>query len=251
LGAFLYTIQIYSDFSGYSDMAIGIARLLGFNITKNFDFPFFSQNIAEYWRKWHMSLTSWMTDYVFTPLSITFRDYGKFGLILSILINFTIIGIWHGPNWTYALFGILHGCYYIPLILRGTLNKRKKIAKEKLLPSLREFINMLSTFILVMLTLIVFKSNTIGQAYHYFANLFSLSVFSKPATHIVFNVEILYFIFFMFLLEWLQRDKEHALQFSQGSIYKSCSIVLLNCFIIWAIILWGAYGNKEFIYFQF
>ena len=145
LGAFFYAIQIYADFSGYSDMAIGISRLMGFNITKNFDFPFFAQNIAEYWRKWHMSLTSWLTDYVFTPLSIAFRDYGKWGLTFAIIINFTIIGIWHGPNWTYVLFGFLHGCYFIPLILRGTMNKKNKIAKGKLFPSFRELINMLAT----------------------------------------------------------------------------------------------------------
>ena len=118
LGAFLYTIQIYADFSGYSDMAIGVSKLLGFNVSKNFDYPFFSQNIAEFWRKWHISLTTWLTEYVFTPLSIIFRDFNKLGLVFSILINFTIIGIWHGANWTYILFGFLHGSYFIPLILK-------------------------------------------------------------------------------------------------------------------------------------
>jgi alginate O-acetyltransferase complex protein AlgI len=128
IGIVYFAIQLYADFSGYSDMAIGIARLLGFNITRNFDYPFFAQNIAEFWRKWHISLTSWLTEYVFTPLSITFRDYDKWGLVMAIMINFTLIGIWHGANWTFVLFGILHGFYYIPLIIKGTLNKKKKIA---------------------------------------------------------------------------------------------------------------------------
>lgn len=114
LGAFFYTIQIYADFSGYSDMAIGVSKLLGFRVTRNFNYPYFATNIADYWRRWHMSLTSWLTEYVFTPLSIMFRNYGKGGLILAIIINFTLIGIWHGANWTYILFGLLHGCYFIP-----------------------------------------------------------------------------------------------------------------------------------------
>lgn len=179
LGAFFYTIQIYADFSGYTDIAIGVSRMIGFNITKNFDFPFFSQNIAEYWRKWHISLTAWLTEYVFTPLSITFRDAGKMGLILAVIINFTICGIWHGANWTYVLFGFLHGCYFIPLILQGNMNKKKNIAKNKLLPSFVESINILATFTLVMLTFIIFRAENITQAFNYYNRLFSVSLFTR------------------------------------------------------------------------
>src|SRR5262249_50833188 len=131
VGVFFYTIQIYADFSGYSDMAIGFARLLGFNITRNFNFPYFARSIAEYWQRWHISLTSWLTDYVFTPLSIAFRDWGKAGLILALFINFTAIGLWHGAKWTFILFDVVHAGYFVPLILRGTLNKRKKKEKGK------------------------------------------------------------------------------------------------------------------------
>jgi alginate O-acetyltransferase complex protein AlgI len=172
LGALFNIIQIYADFSGYSDMAIGFSRLMGFNITKNFNFPFFAQNIAEFWRRWHISLTTWMTEYVFTPLSFIFRESGKAGLFLAILINFILVGLWHGANWTFIIYGFLNGCYFIPLIIKGTLNKKKPITKDKPLPSSREFINMSGTFTLVMLTSVIFRSESISKAYHYYSRLF-------------------------------------------------------------------------------
>ncbi len=250
LGSFFYTIQVYADFSGYSDMAIGFSRLIGFNVTKNFDFPFFSQNIAEYWRKWHISLTSWLTEYVFTPLSISFRDLGKLGLILAIVINFTIIGIWHGANWTYVLFGFLHGCYFIPLIIKGTMNKKKKIAKEKPLPSINELTNIIGTFILVMLTLVLFRSDTISQAFQYYSSLLSFSLFSKPIIPDQnYAILTLFFIALMFITEWIQRDKEHGLDirlvksaFIRYSIYYALLILTFTL---------GVPNGNQFIYFQF
>ncbi len=209
LGAFLYTMQLYADFSGYTDMAIGIARLVGFRIAKNFDFPFFAQNIAEFWRKWHMSLTIWLTEYVFTPLSIALRDYGKIGLSIAIILNFTICGIWHGANWTYVLFGFLHGLYFIPLIVKGTMNKKKKIAKGKNLPSFKEFTNVLGTFSLVMFTEILFRAESVEHGLGFFFNIFSLSLFSIPE---VIPVNVLFFIVVMMTVEWFQRTKDHGLQ---------------------------------------
>lgn len=253
LGAFFYAIELYADFSGYSDIAIGIGRLLGFNITRNFNYPFFAQNIAEFWRRWHMSLTSWMTDYVFTPLSFLFRGLGNLGLFFAIIINYVIIGIWHGASWTYILYGFLHGCYFIPLILRGSVNQQKKVVKDKILPSFTELVNMLATFTLVMLTLILFRSDTIQQAYQYYGSLFSLSIFSRPA---VLNgalaiVPLFIVILFMFCAEWMQRTKEHALRFRLAGSFQFYAIALLNSLIIWSIILWGFSGNKTFIYAKF
>lgn len=248
LGAFLYAIQIYADFSGYSDMAIGISRLMGFNIARNFDFPFFAQNIAEFWRKWHMSLTSWLTDYVFTPLSIAFRDYGKLGLTFAIVINFTICGIWHGANWTYVLFGFLHGCYFIPLILSSTMNKKKKTAKGRLLPSLRELINMLATFVLVMLTFIIFRSDNLQQAFHYISSLFTKSLLSIPD---IAPWYLLLLIAVFLMIEWSGREYEFAIasmglklkQQVRWAIYLACSMLILY---------FNFYNTKtEFIYFQF
>jgi alginate O-acetyltransferase complex protein AlgI len=246
LGAFLYTFQIYTDFSGYSDMAIGFARLLGFTITKNFAFPLFSQNIAEFWRKWHISLTSWLTEYVFTPLSITFRDLGKFGLILAIVINFTIIGIWHGPNWTYILFGFLHGCYYIPLILKGTMNKKKVIAKDKLLPNLNELSNMLMTFTLVMFTFILFRSNSIGHALSYYSKIFNWSLFSLPEVSAVTGILL---IIILVSIEWIGRDRNYAIENLFNIKRKAYR---WSFYLILSLIIFLFQGKQQaFIYFQF
>lgn len=250
LGAVFYSFQLYADFSGYSDMAIGFARLLGFNITKNFNFPFFAQNIAEYWRRWHISLTSWLTDYVFTPLSISFRDYGKLGLIAAILLNFVVVGLWHGANWTFIWFGFLHGCYFVPLIIRGTMNKKKKTPPKKIFPSFSEFRNIVITFILVTIANIIFRADSMPLAIDYFKRLLSPSVFSYPLfTNRVSALISLIFSCVLLITEWLQRDKEHALQltntkmpeFLRWSIYYAIGIV-----IIW----YGGY-QETFIYFQF
>lgn len=253
IGAFLYTVQIYADFSGYSDMAIGFSRLIGFDITKNFDFPFFAQNIAEFWRKWHISLTSWLTEYVFTPLNITFRNYGKFGIILSIIINFTLMGIWHGANWTYVLFGFLHGCYFIPLILRNTVNKKKRIVKDKLFSSFKELINALGTFILVMLTFIVFRSNTIWDASHYYSRLFSVSFFPIPIPSMTSDklngLTLLILISIMFVIEWLGRDQQYAIARLGFKWYLPLRWLMYYCIILAIFYYFG--NGQQFIYSQF
>jgi alginate O-acetyltransferase complex protein AlgI len=246
LGAFLYAIQIYADFSGYSDMAIGISKLLGFKITKNFEFPFFAQNIADFWRRWHISLTAWLTEYVFTPLSIRFRDYDKIGLILAIVINFTICGIWHGANWTYVLFGFLHGCYFIPLILRGTMNKKKKFDPNKMLPTFTELYNIATTFIVVMFTFIIFRSLTVTDAWQYFTRIFSPSILSRPDQ---LQFPLLGLIGIMLAAEWTARNKEYALSSLELQWKKplrfACYFILLT-----AIFLFSS-KEQEFIYFQF
>ena len=249
-GAFFYTFQMYADFSGYSDMAIGLSRMIGFNVTKNFDHPFFSQNIAEFWRKWHISLTSWLTEYVFTPLSIAFRNLGKLGLILAIVINFTICGIWHGANWTYILFGFLHGCYFIPLILRGQLNKKKEIAKDAKLPSPVEIVNILSTFALIMFTFVVFRAEDIGQAIHYYQRILSRSLLKFPIIPgDQYEVLVtLFFICFMLGSEWIKRKQEHVLKLDakhavyRWSIYAS---------IIFLIGMFMQTSETPFIYVNF
>ena len=232
-------------------MAIGFSRLIGFNVTKNFDFPLFSQNIAEFWRKWHISLTSWLTEYVFTPLSITFRDYDKLGLIFAIVINFTICGIWHGANWTYVLFGFLHGCYFIPLILKGTMNKKKKIAKGKLIPSFAELKNMVLTFTLVMLTFIVFRASTIGQAFQYISGIASLSLFAVPKFYGMVKAIITLGLIGIFVVaEWNGREEQYAIASVGEKWRRPVKWVFYSCIIF----LIGMYMQTEetpFIYVQF
>ena len=231
-------------------MAIGFGRLIGFNVTKNFDYPYFSENIAEFWRKWHISLTSWMTEYVFNPLAFIFRDYGKLGLILAILINFILIGLWHGANWTFVLFGLLHGLYFIPLILSGKLNNNNNKIKNKTFPSLKESIKMLVNFTLVMLTMIVFRSESIGASYQIFIKIFSKTVFTIPDFRgKILALIITIFITIFFIIEWLGKEDQYAIE----------KLLLkrkrpFRWFLYYAIIfaiLWFSGEKQEFSYFQF
>jgi D-alanyl-lipoteichoic acid acyltransferase DltB (MBOAT superfamily) len=187
---------------------------------------------------------------VFTPLSILFRDYSKAGLIAAILITFTLIGIWHGPNWTFILFGFLHGCYYIPLILRGKLNKKKKLVKGRLFPSFNEFINITGTFLLVMFTFVLFRSDSIGQAFDIYKSLFSGSLFSSPvftANNLVEHTFI--FIFFLFIIEWTGKDGQYALS-NIGAAWPKAARWLFYYTAIILIFLFAG-SVHQFIYFQF
>jgi D-alanyl-lipoteichoic acid acyltransferase DltB (MBOAT superfamily) len=246
VATFLYTIQVYADFSGYSDMAIGFSRLLGFNVMRNFDFPFFSQNIAEFWRKWHISLTSWLTDYIFTPLSIYFRNYGKIGLICAIVLNFTVVGIWHGANWTYILFGFIHGLLFIPLILKGNMNTRIKKTDTKLVPSINQFINICITFFIIMLSFVIFRAETVTHAWQIFSKIFTSSSFSIPEIRPTY-LGILVFIFM--LIEWLGRNNQFAIE--KKAFKTPRSVRLAFYYIIILTIFLFSRDDKNFIYFQF
>jgi len=247
IGAFYFTIQLYTDFSGYSDMAIGFSKLLGFPGTKNFDYPFFSQNIEEYWRKWHISLTSWLSEYIFTPASIKFRDYDNWGLIISIIITFLVSGFWHGANWTFVVWGLLNGLYYIPLILQGKMSKKKKKGQGiKLLPSFKEFSNIIATFALIVLTNIFFRSVNIAHAFGYYTHLFSRSLLSYPANSKPFLIT---FILIFLVFEWIQRDKEHP--FKIETIRYPALRWSLYVIVVYAIFFNISYENVQFIYAQF
>ncbi|MBC7641431.1 MAG: MBOAT family protein [Flavobacterium sp.] len=250
LGSFLFTFQIYADFSGYSDMAIGFARLLGFNITKNFNYPFFSQNIAEYWRKWHISLTSWVTEYVFTPLSISFRDFGKWGTMLAITINLVVVGIWHGANWTYVFYGLLHAIYFAPLILGNkNINKIKKIDANKTFPSVMELLNMTKTFTLVMLSSVLFKSENMTSAIKFYGCLLRQSILKIPEIELPKLAICLFFILILTATEWNNRNQDFGLtMFNTKNIYVRWSFYFG---IFLAIMFFGIFTENEFIYFQF
>ncbi len=247
-GAFFFTIQMYADFSGYSDMAIGIAKLLGFNITRNFNYPYFSQNIAEFWRKWHISLTTWLTDYVFTPLSISFRNFGNAGLCIAIVLTFLVSGLWHGANWTFIVWGFLHGCYYIPLILKGKMNKKKEIPADRYLPTFKEFRNIVGTFLLVMFTMVIFKAESLAYAGSYFRRLFILH---GAAPHIISSKWFvdLFFVAGMFAIEWFNRAKQHPLENMQVRIPRLGRWAVYNAFFILIILYTGQ--SPQFIYAKF
>jgi alginate O-acetyltransferase complex protein AlgI len=249
LAAFYFAIQVYADFSGYSDMAIGFAKLLGFNITRNFNYPFFSQNVAEFWRKWHISLTSWLTEYVFTPLSIQFRDFGKLGIVLAILMNFIIVGLWHGANWTFVLFGFINGCYFIPLILTGRLNRKKKLKNDTFSSSIIQLLNMLLTFILMMLTFVIFWADNIYQGIDYLSRLFSRSLFTSPFHALpIQKFSLLPLIFIFMSVEWIQRNKQFGLQIDT---IKYAGIRWAIYIVMFALCLNNISRTAEFIYFKF
>ena len=253
IGAFLFTLQVYADFSGYSDMAIGMGHLLGFKIIRNFNYPFFALNIAVFWQRWHISLTSWMTEYVFTPLSFIYRKYRKKGLILAIIINFVLVGLWHGANWKFVVFGLLNGLYFIPLILKGGLNNQKTAEANKFLPSFKEFGAMAGTFFLVMVTNIIFMADNISLAASYYRRLFSASFFSLPIFRNEASVvTMVVFCLATLSIEWSNRDKEHPLYYLPTKVdYKIYLRLSLVYIIVWTVLIWGAFGNKTFIYTKF
>ena len=248
LGAILYTVQMYSDFSGYSDIAIGFGKLLGFEVNKNFNYPFFATNIAEFWRNWHMSLTTWLTEYVFTPLTIIFRNLGKWGLILSITINFAICGLWHGASWTYVLFGVLNGIYFIPVILGDKMyKKRKKGAKY----SVVDFLKMVMVFSMFMLSLLIFRASSMTDFFHQMSHLFSGSLFEVP--YIPFNkpliIQTSIFIVVMFVAEWFTKQYDFPLFKIEQKLSKPLRYTVYYLILI-AILVFQT-KTENFIYVQF
>lgn len=245
--ALLYSFQMYMDFSGYSDMAIGVGKVLGLKVAKNFNYPFFAVNVADFWRRWHMSLTSWLTDYVFMPLNVRFRNMGQAGMILAIIINFVLVGMWHGDNWTYAVFGLYHGLLFIPLILSGAFFKKGKIKTGLLgLPCLKDAGRMLLTFILVTIGLVIFRADSVARAFEYISCIFTNGVlrFSLEPKH----WQCIVCIIIIMSVEWVQRKRDHGLDLS------SVRSGLLKYAIYLAIIgftLITSTDASSFIYAQF
>lgn len=245
--AILYSFQLYADFSGYSDMAIGVGKLLGFRIAINFRYPFFALNIADFWRRWHISLTSWMTDYVFMPLNIKFRDLGKWGLILAILINMFIIGLWHGANWVFVIFGLYHGLLFIPLILSGGFSKKIELETTKFgLPAFKTFLYIWGTFLLVAMGMIIFRAENIDMAYQYFRHMLDFSLFTFPVMQ---GKTALLFVLIMLCSEWIGRNREYSLQLITK--IKKRSLRWAIYFILIFLIMTYNEVQSTFIYFQF
>jgi len=245
MGAFLFALQIYGDFSGYSDIAIGTARLFGFKLMQNFAFPYFARDIAEFWRRWHISLTSWFRDYLYIPMGGSRVSTPK--VIRNIFIVFIVSGLWHGANWTFLFWGLLHACYFLPLMVLHRNRKNMDIvAKGRLFPNIREFSAMIATFLLVVFAWVFFRAENLEQAFAYSAGIFSMSVFSMPT---IFPVEVLILILAMLIVEWLQRGKKHALQLDGVAIPAWGRWVIYYAVLF--CIVWFTGEQQEFIYFQF
>ena len=243
VAAICFTFQIYGDFSGYSDIAIGTAKLFGIKLKRNFNVPYFSRDIAEFWRRWHISLTTWFRDYLYIPLGGSRVSKAK--VIRNTFIIFLVSGLWHGANWTFIAWGAYHALLFLPLILLGK-NRRytNVIAEGKLLPSLREFIQMLTTFILAVFGWIIFRSENIAQSFDYISNIFQRDLVSIPQ---IPGLTLL-FIIVMLLTEWFTRTKEH------GLVIDTIKSQWIRYFIYYAlifIILFFSSESETFIYFQF
>ncbi|WP_319502714.1 MBOAT family O-acyltransferase [uncultured Draconibacterium sp.] len=254
IGAIVYQFSLYADFSGFTDMACGVSKLFGIKITNNFAFPFFSTNISDFWRKWHISLTTWMIDYVFTPLSFVLRRYRKYGLIVSIILTFVLVGLWHGANWTFIIFGVMHGLAFVPLIIWGVVFKETTIAKGRLFPSLKEIFGMTWLFLFLSITAIVFRSDSISNAYSYFTVLFSESLFEIPSLSSLpdfgFPFVVLCILITAFLVvEWIGRSGEYAL--ATVGINWPASIRWSFYYILIIAIAIFKGTHHQFIYFQF
>ena len=257
IAAVLFSFQIYCDFSGYSDIAIGLGKLFGIDLMRNFNVPYFSRDIAEFWRRWHISLTTWFRDYVYIPLGgsrptnsqgIALEGMSKKTVVVrNTFVIFLLSGFWHGANWTFLLWGFFHAVLFMPLIL---LEKNRKytdvVANGRYLPSVKEFSQIIFTFILATLGWIIFRADNIDVVMSYFSRLFDPTLWGIPyLTNKVFTFLPLCIMIFM---EWIHRGNSHGLslemvknKFVRYMIY--CALAIL------IVINMGP--EQNFIYFQF
>lgn len=244
----LYPIQLYADFAGYSDMAIGVSKVLGLKVARNFDHPFLARNIADFWRRWHISLTTWVTDYVYTPLNYAFRSWGKVGVSFAVIVNLVVIGLWHGANWTYLLFGLYHGLLFILLLLLGKFGKKAELRVGRFgMPCIRDLSMIVLTFLIVAIGAVIFRAESVSQAILFYQSIF----FSEECIGLYNNswvlLTIILFIPVLVLCEWWSRNEEFPLTFSEACPIKKWCVYWLLAILIY--IFQGT--SQDFIYFQF
>ncbi len=249
LGAFFFTFQIYCDFSGYSDIAIGTSRLFGFDLMRNFNFPYFSRDIAEFWRRWHISLSTWFRDYLYIPLG---GSRGSTWMkVRNTFVIFIVSGFWHGANWTFIAWGALNAIYFLPLLLsKHNRNNLDTAAQGKNLPGLKELFLILLTFTLTVFGWIFFRASNITHAIHYISGIFSPSLFTKPEFTGIKNALLILFLIGIFIMiEWKGRESQYAiayLGFKRKRIFRWSFY-----FIIIALLFVFSGKEQQFIYFQF
>lgn len=242
LGGIYFAVQVYGDFSGYSDIAIGTARLLGFKLLDNFQMPYFSSSVSEFWRRWHISLNTWFIDYVYTPIALNKRHWGTYGLLFAILLTFTTSGLWHGANYTYVMWGFLHA---LALAYETLTKKKRRKLKKKVNPLVWTGVGGLLTFAFVVMTDIFFRAESLGHAVQYIGNMFSMDLFALPDP--LAQAKFMPWVAAFFLFEWLQRKREHVLEisflprFARWFSYYAVLYIIFN---------YGA-SPQSFIYFQF
>lgn len=245
LGAVGFTFQIYGDFSGYSDIAIGAAKLFGITLRRNFNLPYFSRDVAEFWKRWHISLNSWFVDYIYIPLGGS-RE-GKWKTIRNTFVIFLVSGLWHGANWTFVAWGAYHACLFVPLIL---LSKQKRfnkttVAENHWYPTFAELCQMGGTFVLAVFGWIIFRATDIHQAWDYIITMFKTATVRYPLGD---HITVFYYIFILLVVEWFCRKQSHPLEYVPIK-WRWLRMIVYAAFFIWMIVYRG--NQAVFIYFQF
>lgn len=246
VGMLLFTFQIYGDFSGYSDIAIGCGKLFGIQLMQNFRMPYFSRDIAEFWRRWHISLTTWFRDYVYIPLGGSRRS-----LLISVrntFVVFAVSGLWHGANWTFVLWGVFHACCFLPLLLTKRNRKyvHSEVATGRLVPSFKESCQMLLTFFLALIGWTLFRAPDISTAWQWFKKMFAFKDWTVVGTHLGHvNAYVVAAIILLVLIEWFNRGRAIP-ALPQNRILRWC------VYYAWGfmILIWTS-APQTFIYFQF
>jgi len=247
-----FSFQIFCDFSGYSDMARGAARVMGFRLTLNFDRPYAATSLSDFWRRWHITLSTWLRDYVYEPVAMARRDKGIYGVVLALMLTFLISGLWHGANWTFVLWGALNALYILPLIL-GNLNRSnlEVVAHNSWYPTVKEVFQIVLTFLLTVLAWISFRSDDIGQAWQIYQDIFDKSLLSIPNEILSSKLYMVFLliVFFVFI-EWMGRNRHFAIENlfdNSPRIFRWLSYTFL-CFLIG---MFMSTKESAFIYFQF
>ncbi len=247
-GALLFTFQIYGDFSGYSNIAIGTSKLFGFDLMTNFKTPYFSRDIAEFWRRWHISLSTWFRDYLYIPLGGSRGTTWK--KVRNIFVIFLVSGFWHGANWTFILWGFLNALYFLPLLLLKQNRKNtNEVAEGRLLPNFKEVYQIGITFFLTVIAWIFFRAESIGVACNYISHMFTSTILSVPS---YLDKKLVILIILFVIIEWIDRESNFTLKgtskisnrFLRYTIYYSITFLVLYYAI-------NSSGEQQFIYFQF
>jgi D-alanyl-lipoteichoic acid acyltransferase DltB (MBOAT superfamily) len=253
IGALAFAFQIYGDFSGYSDIAVGTARLFGFSLMQNFRYPYFSRDIGEFWRRWHISLTTWFRDYVYIPLGGS--RVSKLKIARNTFIVFLVSGFWHGANWTFIGWGLFHVILFLPLILFN-INRinTNSVAENRIFPNLRELFQILFTFLMVVIGWIFFRSENISSAFEYLQIIFTPDKqyfdwksirYGKDVLSNFSMVFSIISVIILLLTEWFHRNKSFGLEIKKSGFNWLIYIGLLLLIFI------AKGGNSAFIYFQF
>ena len=254
LGAILFAFKIYGDFSGYSDIAIGTSRLFGFNLKQNFAFPYFSRDVAEFWRRWHISLSTWFRDYLYIPIGGSKGD--KLSKVRNVFIIFIASGFWHGANWTFITWGAFNAFLFLPLLLAASNKKHTRIVAEgKHLPNPKELVQMLGTFSLIALGWIFFRADDIDHASNYMKSMFMGLIgkhsYVQALNFIVWQIgfELPLMLLFFMVIEWIGRHRRYALE---GIDYRSSRLARwLFYYLVLFFIFYYQGQEQQFIYFQF